>query len=281
MNAEPSILMPPHLRSFARVMPLLLLLLFVLTVAGAHAEEVRVAVASNFVTTLKKIGDAFTKETGHTLAVSAGSTGKLFAQLQTGAAPFDLFLSADADRPKKLEEAELTEPGTRFTYAVGRLVLWSARPDQFVDMKAEEALMSEEVRHVAIANPQAAPFGAAAVEVLKGMGVWDGIQPKLVTGENIAQTMQFVESGAAELGFIANAQWKSLPRTRLGTAWGIPAEKHKPILQDAVALKGARPVARVFLDFLRSPAMLDLIDTDGYDRPTAPAHPAKKTETAK
>lgn len=229
----------------------------------ARAEEVQVAVAANFTAPMKVIVAEFEKATGHKVQLSFGATGKFYAQIRNGA-PFQVFLSADAETPAKLEQEGLAVPDSRFTYAVGTLVLWSARPD-FVDAKAE-ILSRATFAHLALANPKLAPYGAAAMETLDKLGLTSTVQAKLVTGENIAQTYQFVMSGNAELGFVALSQVMKDGRIAAGSAWIVPAEMHRSIRQDAVILASGRDsaAANALLRFLRTPATVAIIRSYGY-----------------
>jgi len=228
-----------------------------------RADEVQVAVASNFAAPMKAIVAEFGKATGHKAQLSFGATGKFYAQIRNGA-PFHVFLSADDETPAKLEQEGLAEPGSRFTYAVGTLALWSARPD-FVDAKGE-VLSRGTFAHLAIANPKLAPYGAAAMETLDKLGLTSTLQAKLVQGENIAQTHQFVGSGNAELGFVALSQIMKDGRIGAGSAWIVPAEMHRPIRQDAVILASGRDnaAANALLRFLRSRPVQAIIRSYGY-----------------
>lgn len=239
-----------------------LLLLFA---TRAGAESVHVAVATNFATTCKKIGAAFTAATQHDVVISDGSSGKLAAQIANGA-PFEVFLSADVERPAKLEAERKAVAGTRFVYAVGKLALWSARAD-FV--KGEATLRADAFRHLAIANPELAPYGAAARDVLQKLQLWDHLQPKLVRGEDIGQAFHFVSTGNAELGFVALSQ---IAGNDDGSRWLVPQDLYAPIEQQAVLLLPGRddPAARAFLEFLKSDAARALIEGAGYGAPATP-----------
>jgi molybdate transport system substrate-binding protein len=239
--------------------------LALLVATRAGADSVHVAVATNFAATCNAIGEAFTAATQHQVVISDGSSGKLAAQIANGA-PFEVLLSADAERPAKLEAGGHAVAGTRFVYAVGRLVLWSARPG-FV--AGEATLRDGDFRHLAIANPELAPYGAAARDVLQRLQLWDRLQPKLVRGENIGQTFHFVSTGNAELGFVALAQ---LAGNDAGSRWRVAPDLHAPIEQQAVLLAPGRddPAARAFLAFLRSDAARALIEAAGYGVPSRP-----------
>jgi molybdate transport system substrate-binding protein len=231
---------------------------------SAHADDVPAAVAANFAAPMKAIAAAFTEATGHHVVVSTGATGALAAQIANGA-PFEVFLAADDATPARLETDGLAVAGTRRTYAVGRLALWSAK-EGFVD--ATGAVLGTGVfAHLAIANPKLAPYGAAAVASLRELGLLAAIEPRLVQGENIAQAFQFVASGNAELGFVALSQvWRD-GRFTSGSGWVVPDELHEPLGQDAVLLaKGAeRPAARALLAFLHGGQATAVMRSFGYE----------------
>lgn len=234
--------------------------LFALGTAQAVAGEVSVAVAANFTKPAKEIGAAFTARTGDTVVFSFGATGALYTQI-TQAAPFEVFLSADNKRPAQAVTEGFGVEGTVFTYAVGKVVLYSPTID-VTDGAA--VLKAGPFQHIAIADPKTAPYGAAALEVVAKLGLTDAITPKQVTGENITQTLQFVESGNAEVGFVALSQVTGKPATQV---WVAPAEDYSPILQDAVLLKTgeADPAARAFIEFLKGPEAADIIKRFGYE----------------
>lgn len=198
------------------------------------AEQVQVAVAANFTAPLQAIAAEFEKDTGHTVVASFGATGQLYAQIQHGA-PFEVLLSADASTPAKLESEGLGVKGSRFTYAVGNLVLWSATPG-YLD-GSDAVLKANQYRHLALANPKAAPYGLAASEVLEKLGLSEAVQGKLVEGQSISQTYQFIATGNAELGFVALSQVYKDGQLNGGSAWRVPAELHTPIKQDGLLLK--------------------------------------------
>ena len=238
---------------------------------GLAAGEVKVAVAANFTVPLEEIGRAFESATGNHLAVSTGSTGKLAAQIQNGA-PFEVLLAADAERPAVLEKDGSAVAGSRFTYARGRLALWSREPG-LVDAGGK-VLAAGSFRHLAIANPRLAPYGAAAQEVLTGLGLWERLTPRLVQGEDIGQTYQFVASGAAELGFVALSQVRAAavggPGGKVqGSLWVVPDASYHPIDQQAVLLAKGKdsPAAKAFLDFLKGPATRAVLERFGYGLP--------------
>ena len=233
---------------------------------SAQADEVRVAVAANFATPLKTLAAEFEKDTGHTLALSAGATGKLYAQIKSGA-PFDVFLSADDETPARLEKEGDAVAGSRFTYAVGRLVLWSAQPNT-VDAQGA-VLKTGNFKHLALAAPHLAPYGAAAVQTLTQLGLLTALQPRFVQGESIGQTYSFVASGNAELGFVALSQVFENGKISKGSGWIVPASLHEPLRQDAVLLRRSRDkaAARALLAFLQGSKARGLIRAFGYETP--------------
>ncbi len=227
------------------------------------AEEVRIAVASNFAPAMKELAEAYRQETGREVRPVFGSTGKLFAQIVNGA-PYAAFLAADARRPRLLEEQGQAVPGTRFTYALGTLVLWS--PDAARSLGESSLGRDDDFRFLAIANPKLAPYGAAARQVLEAMGVWDRLQPKIVRGENIAQAYQYVASGNAELGFVALSQLEAPGRSGEGSRWMVPGELHDPIAQQAVLLR-EDSIAREFLNYLKGAEARAAVASHGYGLP--------------
>jgi len=239
--------------------------LAVMTCLGtAHAGEVQVAVAANFAGPMEKLAAQFQKDTGHKAIVASGATGKFYAQIRNGA-PFEILLSADDETPARLEAEGQAVAKSRFTYAIGRLVLWSAKAN-YVDA-AGAVLKTGDFTHLAIANPKTAPYGAAAVAVIDKLGLTARLQPRLVQGENIAQAFQFASTGNAELGFVAQAQvWRDGKFTA-GSGWIVPATMHAPIRQDAALLtRGAKnPAAQALLDYLRSDKAKALIRAYGYE----------------
>jgi molybdate transport system substrate-binding protein len=231
----------------------------------AIADEVSVAVAANFTAPMQKIAAEFEKETGHKVAPAFGSTGKFYAQIKNGA-PFEVLLAADDETPTKLIKENAAVAGGQFSYAIGKLVLWSAKP-AIVD-GAGEVLKKGGFDHLAIANPKLAPYGAAAVEVLKALGVNDALQPKIVTGESIAQTYQFIGSGNALLGFVALSQVLKDGKIE-GSSWVVPAKLYTVIRQDAVILeKGkGKPAAEALMKYLKSDKAKAVITSFGYELP--------------
>ncbi len=232
-----------------------------LLIGPAHAGDTKVAVAANFTEPAREIAAAFQKVTGDTATLSFGASGAFYTQMTQGA-PFDIFLSADADRPKKIQEDGLGVPGSCFTYAIGRLVLYSATPG-LVDPSGA-VLKSGNFARLSIADPQAAPYGLAAMQTLTRMGLLGALTPKIVKGSSITQAYQFVATGAAELGFVALSQVVAVPG---GSRWVVPAGFHAPIEQQAVLLRvGApNPAARAFMKFLKSPPALAIIRRYGYE----------------
>ena len=240
------------------------LLCLLLLAAGAPADEVQVAVAANFTAPMQRIAAEFGKDTGHAAVLSFGATGKFYAQIVNGA-PFDLFFAADDETPTRLEKELLAVPGTRFTYAIGKLVLWSA-DERFVDDRGE-VLKRGEFRHLSIANPKTAPYGVAAVEAMTRLGVIDGVRAKFVQGENVAQAYQFVATGNAELGFVALSQVVKDGKLTSGSAWIVPSALHAPIRQDAVVLARGRgnPAATALADYLKGEKAKAIIRAYGYE----------------
>jgi molybdate transport system substrate-binding protein len=237
----------------------------VMTCLGtAHAGDVQVAVAANFAGPMEKLAEQFQKDTGHKAVIASGATGKFYAQIRNGA-PFEVLLSADDETPARLEAEGQVVAKSRFTYAVGRLVLWSAKAN-YVDA-AGAVLKTGAFTHLAIANPKTAPYGAAATAVIDKLGLTARLQPRLVQGENIAQAFQFASTGNAELGFVAQAQvWRDGKFTA-GSGWIVPATMHAPIRQDAALLtRGAKnPAAQALLDYLRTDKAKALIRAYGYE----------------
>jgi molybdate transport system substrate-binding protein len=232
----------------------------------ANAGEVTAAVAANFTAPVQQIAELFQKETGHTVKLSFGSSGKFYSQIKEGA-PFDVFLAADEKNPKLLEQEGLAVADTRFVYALGKLVLWSAKPG-FVDDKGA-VLSKGEYNKISYADPKLAPYGLAAQETLQKMGLWDKVQSKLVTGESIAQTYQFAATGNADLAFIALSQITKDGKVTEGSWWIVPADMYNPIKQAAIRLTAAKDkaAAQAFLKFLKSEKALAVIRSFGYGLP--------------
>ncbi len=243
---------------------LLAILITALFAVPAMAAEVNVAVAANFTAPMKQIAAEFLKDTGHSATLAFGSSGKFYAQIKNGA-PFQLFFSADDNKPAQLEKDGLTVADSRFTYAVGTLVLWSAKPG-LVDPRGE-VLSKGSFNKIAIANPKLAPYGTAAIEVLTKQGMLTTLQPKFVQGENIAQTFQFVSTGNAELGFVALSQVMKNGKITTGSAWVVPGKLHSPIRQDAVLLATGKDnaAAKALMVYLKTEKAKAIIRSYGYE----------------
>ena len=241
--------------------------LFGIVMSNAGAEPITVAVASNFTTTLHNLAARFEADSGQSVRISSASTGVLYAQITNGA-PFDVLLAADTERPRLLEASGHGAAGSRFTYAIGSLVLWSRDP-AFTGVSCRAQLENLDDRRLAIANPDTAPYGAAARETLMGLHLWDRVQPQLVVGRNIAQSLQFVASGNASLGFIAGNQALDQRLPRATCSWPVPAELHRAIEQQAILLQRAanNSVASDFLKFLRNATGREIIEHNGYSVP--------------
>ena len=246
--------------SFAKIFALLALV----ATGDVLAGEVQVAVAANFTLPMQEIAREFEKETGHKVRLVFGATGKFYAQIQNGA-PFDVLLAADGETAKKLVGEGNAVAASEFTYAIGKLVLWSPTAGLVDDRGV--VLKSAAVSHVSYCNPKLAPYGEAAVEAMKSLGVFDALQSKLVEGEHIAQAYQFVASGNAEIGFVALSQVYKDGKITSGSAWILPANLYRPILQDAVILnKGKNNMAAVDLtQYLISDKARAIIRAYGYD----------------
>jgi len=230
----------------------------------AQCAEVSVAVAANFTAPMQKIAASFEQDTGHKVSLSFGSTGKFYAQIKNGA-PFQILLAADDETPLKLEREGATVAGARFTYAVGRLVLWSKQPG-LVDDKGD-VLRKGTFAHIAMADPKLAPYGLAATETLDKLGLKQALQSRIVQGESIAQAYQFVATGNAELGFVALAQVMSEGRIAEGTAWVVPVNLHAPLRQDAVLLLSGKDnaAAVALLAYLKGERARAIIRSYGYE----------------
>lgn len=240
----------------------LLICLFVFLSPLSLADEVLVAVASNFTAPMTELAQRFEAESGHTVRLAFGSSGRFFAQISNGA-PYQVFLSADQDKPRRLEESGLAVSGSRFTYAFGRLALWSGDADRVVT--GPEAL-SADFNRLALANPRLAPYGQAAVQVLESLQLRDATESRWVQGENIAQAFQFVQSGNADLGFIALSQLMVDGSLEKGNAWLVPRELYSPIRQDAVLIQQAEScqACAELLRFLNSSSTQRIIESFGY-----------------
>ncbi len=230
------------------------------------AATTLVAVAANFSKPMTEIAAEFEKSTGHTAKLSFGSSGKFVSQMENGG-PFEVLLSADEKGPEKLEKSGFAVPNTRFIYALGKLVLWSTTPGYIDDQG--KILSTGGFKHIALADPKLAPYGVAAIEVLKKKGLFEKLQPLFVLGENIAQTHQFVSTSNAELGFVALSQVIENGKIGSGSGWIVPSSEHAPIQQGAVLLKNGaeNPAALALLNYLKSKPALAIIEKYGYDLP--------------
>ncbi len=232
--------------------------------APLHAAEVSVAVAANFAAPMQKIAQAFEQDTGHKAVLSFGSTGMLYAQIRKGA-PYQILLAADEETPNKLEKEGLGVAGSRFTYATGKLVLWSKQPG-FVDDKGD-VLRTAKFERIAIANPKLAPYGAAAMETMSKLAILQQLQARIVQGDNIAQTYQFVATENAQLGFVALSQVFVDGKMAQGSGWIVPASAHAPIRQDAILLTKGQDsaAAAALMQYLRGERAKSLIRSYGYE----------------
>lgn len=230
----------------------------------AQAAEVSVAVAANFTAPMQQIAKAFEQDTGHRAKLSFGATGAFYAQIKNGA-PFEVLLAADEATAAKIEQEGLGVAGSRFSYARGRLVLWSSLPEMVDDQG--EVLRSGTFKRIAVANPKLAPYGTAAMEVLTKLGLLADLQPKMVQGDNIAQTYQFVATENAQLGFVALSQVIRDGKISQGSAWVVPAHLHAPIRQDALLLRSGKenPAATALMVFLKGEKAQAVIRSFGYE----------------
>ena len=243
--------------------PTLLALALGLSASLALADEVQVAVAANFTAPVQAIAKDFEKATGHKVVASFGATGQFYTQIKNGA-PFQVFLAADDETPAKLEKENEIVAGSRFTYAIGSLALWSARAG-YVDDKGE-VLKKGDFAHLSIANPKAAPYGLAATQTLDKLGLADVLKPKMVEGQNITQAYQFVATGNAELGFVALSQIYKDGKITSGSAWIVPSSLYQPIRQDAVILNKGKDnaAAKAFVEYLKGARAAEVIKSYGY-----------------
>jgi molybdate transport system substrate-binding protein len=230
----------------------------------ANSAEVNVAVAANFTAPMQKISQAFEQDTGHKVHLSFGATGGFYTQIVNGA-PFEVFLAADDETPAKAEKEGLGVVGTKFTYAIGKLVLWS-KQENLVDDKGE-ILKTGKFERIAIANPKLAPYGAAATQALTKLGLMQIVQPKVVQGENIGQTYQFVTTENAQLGFVALSQVYENGKIKQGSAWIVPANLYDSIKQDAILLNKGKDneAAKALLNYLHSDKAKSIIRSYGYE----------------
>ncbi|MCK9818113.1 molybdate ABC transporter substrate-binding protein [Pseudomonas sp. MAFF 302046] len=238
-------------------------LLAAFAISSVQADEVQVAVAANFTAPIQAIAADFEKDTGHKLVAAYGATGQFYTQIKNGA-PFEVFLSADDTTPQKLESEGDTVKGSRFTYAIGTLALWSAK-EGYVDAKGQ-VLKDNQYKHLSIANPKTAPYGLAATQVLAKLELTDKVKDKLVEGQNITQAYQFVSTGNAELGFVALSQIYKDGKVSSGSAWIVPEQMHDAIKQDAVILNKGKdnPAAKALVDYLKGPKAAAVIKSYGY-----------------
>lgn len=243
----------------------IMVLLAIVLLGRVHAAEVQVAVAANFSAPMQKIAQAFEQDTGHQARLAFGSTGKFYAQIKNGA-PFQLLLAADDTTPARLVAEGLGLADSRFTYAIGRLVLWSKLPD-LVDAQGAVLRKAGAFERIALADPKLAPYGAAAVQALGKLGLLQALTPKFVQGESIAQTYQFIATENAALGFVALSQVQVDGRIAQGSAWLVPAQLHAPIRQDALLLNAGRgnPAAAALLQYLRADKARAIIRAHGYE----------------
>lgn len=235
----------------------------ILLSVNVQAAEVKVAVAANFAQPMKDIAAEFEKDTGHKLAITQGATGKFYAQITNGA-PFEVFLSADDETPAKLVKEGKAVTGTQFTYAIGRLVLWS--PDEKLVDQGGAVLKTDRFKYISIANAKVAPYGRAAVQTMQKLGVLTAIEPRVVQGESITQAHQFVTSGNAQIGFVALSQvWES-GKLKSGSAWIVPEEMHDQLKQDLVLLNPGKDskAAQALVDYMKSEKAKKVIERYGY-----------------
>lgn len=262
MRVTSATLMAPQ--CLRRAFPALLLLTTFPASSLPARGDALLAVAANFAEPIERLQAAFEPSSGHRLIVATGSTGKLYAQIKNGA-PFDVLLAADQARPHLLAAEGLALPSTRFTYAIGRLTLWSPDPKR-IGKDGVLALKAKNFRYLAIANPDLAPYGAASKQALQALRLWDTLQDRIVMAQNIGQTHALVATGNAELGLVALSHVLSLRNPAPGSRWDVPPDLHAPIRQDAVLLKrgASNPAARAFLEFLRHTAARKIIEEFGY-----------------
>lgn len=256
-----------------------LLLLVLAPPVAAHAGEIVVAAAADLTFAFKDIGARFQKDTGNSIKLSYGSSGNFFSQIENGA-PYDMFFSADVGYPRKLEAAGLTEPGTLYEYAIGKLVIWVPAKSKLDISQGLKTLLDPRIGKIAIANPKHAPYGAAAAAALRHAGIYDRVKSKLVMGENISQTAQFVQSGNADAGLLALSLALAPAMKDTGRYVEVPSADYPPIIQAAVILKSARnkEIAKRFLKFLKEPATVSLMRRFGFLLPSeiagVPANPS-------
>lgn len=245
---------------------LLVASLLALTPLAALADEIKVAVAANFIKAMETLSQNFEKQTGNTVKLTSGATGKFYTQIKNGA-PYDIFFAADVKTPAKLEAEGAIKTNSRFTYAQGRLSMWIPNAPEQTD--AVDYLKQGQFKHLAIANPKGAPYGAAAEQVLAKLDLLDALKPKIVMGENIGQTYQFVATGNAEVGFIPHSYTVDPKHVNKGSYWLVPQSYYTPLDQAVVILKSAEnnATAQAFIDYIRSPEGKKIIEANGYTIP--------------
>ncbi len=234
----------------------------------ASAQEITVAAAADLAGVFPEVAARFERQTGHKVNCNFGSSGNFTLQIQNGA-PFDLFFSADVQYPQKLEAAGLAEPGTLYHYAIGRLVLWVPNGSQLDVKQGLKVLQLPQVKHIAVANPAHAPYGRAAAEALKHEGIYEALQPKFLTGENISQTAQFVQSGNADAGLIALSLAMGPNMRNAGRYYVVPESYYASLEQAAILLKNSKnkAVAAQFLEFVKRPEIVKLMSDYGFTLP--------------
>jgi molybdate transport system substrate-binding protein len=247
-------------------------LAFVLAVPLSGAQEITVAAAADLQFAFQDVAARFQKDSGKQVKLIFGSSGNFFTQIQNGA-PFDVFFSADIDYPSKLEAAGLTEPGTRYRYATGKIVLWVPNESKLDLGRGLKILLDPTIKKIAVANPEHAPYGRAAVAAMKHENVYDKVAGKFVLGENISQTATFVASGSADIGVLAFSLALAPAMTQKGRYAEIPVDEYPPLEQAAVILKSSqhKEIARQFIDFLKTPPILELLRSYGFLVPNGPA----------
>ena len=264
-------------RRWFHAFPLIISAFFAQGGMRAQSREISIAAAADLKFVMSELSEQFERHTGTKVNVTFGSSGNFFSQIQNGA-PFDLFFSADVEYPNKLEAAGLAEPGTLYEYAIGRLVIWTPA-DAKVDVTKEgwKSLLDSSIEKIAIANPEHAPYGRAAVAALQASGIYERVKHKLVYGENISQAAQFVQSGSAQAGIVAMSLAVS-PAMRGGKKWDIPAEMHPTLEQGAIVLKDAknRAAARAFLEFVKSASSRAIFTKYGFAIPDGTSDQEKK-----
>lgn len=250
-------------------LPMFVWVVLMFPVGLAAAEELTIAAASDLNFAFKEIVTEYEKATGNHVKLTLGSSGNFFSQIQNGA-PFDLYFSADIGYPKKLEEADLVVPGSIYPYAIGRIVIWTGSASNINVATGFEALLEPSIKKIAIANPKHAPYGRAAVAAMEHFKVYDQVKDKLILGENISQTAQFIESGACDIGIIALSLALAPTMKTRGTYWEIPATAHSPLEQGAVILKSSthQESAKRFLEFMKGSHGQEIMKRYGFTLPS-------------